>query len=217
MSEILVRANSVARGFPGAGTVLRKIDFELRPGEITAIMGANGAGKTTFLKVLSTLVAPDAGELAINGVCARARPTLASRAIGYVPARDQSFHLQLNGRDNLYMFASLRGIARARVGATLDICRALPVFPRALLTPYHECSSGMRQSLAIARALMHEPRVLLLDEPSRSFDPEATEAMHGLVRAFAARGGAAVFVTHLRSEAEALAGRIWELRDGVLV
>jgi ABC-2 type transport system ATP-binding protein len=194
---------------------VEEVDLALPSGALLGILGPNGAGKTTFLKLLSTLLLPTSGRLLVDGLdCERDARRVRAR-VGLVTGDERAFYWRLTGRQNLAFFAALHGLepsaARTRAAAlasTLGIDGVLDV----RVDGY---SSGMRQRLAVARALLHDPALLLLDEPTRSLDPEAAAALRGLISALARGGGhTVVLVTHAPEEARALCTHLATMRSG---
>jgi ABC-2 type transport system ATP-binding protein len=197
--------------------VLRGLDLTLEAGEWLAVMGTNGAGKTTLLKIIAGLLLPSAGTARVDGHDV-ARDTGVVRAtVGYALADERSFHWRLTPRQNLQFFATLERLgrrdARERVTALLDRLDLGADGDR----PFFELSAGMRQRLAIARALLKRPRVLLLDEPTRSIDAGHAAEMWPLVRSeLEESGGGAILVTHSAQDAVAQGSRVASLEDGRL-
>lgn len=184
-------------------------------GEIVALLGPNGAGKTTLLKVASTLLVPDAGRVLVAGADPfGGDPLPARRRIGIVVAQESSFYWSLTGRENLDFFAALRGLSRAEAAAAIGAVAArIPLGP-ALDRPYRTLSSGERLRLGIARALLGEPEILLLDEPTRSLDPVAKEDVWRILREEACRGRCVLLATHDLLEASTVAARVIVLAGG---
>jgi ABC-2 type transport system ATP-binding protein len=151
---------------------LRGVDLEVREGEIFGLLGPNGAGKTTLLKILSCLVLPDRGSAKVAGHDVederRVKPE-----IGLVNTDERSFYWRLNARENLSFFAVLYGVPRNRRAARIDELLARVDLLDAADRPFSGYSSGMKQRMAIARALLHDPPILLMDEPTRSLDPSS--------------------------------------------
>ena len=167
----LVTVRGLARRF-GDRQVIRGLDLQLSPGARVAIVGPNGSGKTTLLRCIAGTLAPDHGEVRIDGEPAG---TLAARQlVGTSLSQERSFYLRLTGRTNLRFFARLRH-ARGR-DARRDVAELEEELELAEIASRRAdaCSTGMLQQLAFARALLGRPSVILLDEPTRSLDVEAT-------------------------------------------
>jgi ABC-2 type transport system ATP-binding protein len=170
---VILELTAVTRTFAGR-RVLGPVDLELGPGERLALTGPNGSGKSTLLRCIAGTLAPSAGTLTVGG--ARAGTRLAREQIGASFSQERSFYQRLTGRENLLTFACLRapvGHARAQVDGLiteLDLQRIAAM-------RMDRCSTGMVQQLALARALLGAPGLLLLDEPTRSLDDAAIERL----------------------------------------
>ncbi len=197
-------------------TALADLDLEVQTGEIFGLLGPNGAGKTTFLKVLAGLVLPTAGRALVQGVDVARDDRAVKRSIGFMTSDERSFYWRLTGRENLEFFGRLYGLdlgeARRVSASLLGVVEMEPVADR----PFMGYSSGMRQRLAIARALLHDPPVLCLDEPTRSLDPIAAKHLRRFVNDRLNReGGKTILLaTHNLQEAEELCGRLVVLDRG---
>ncbi len=194
---------------------LRGVDVEVREGEIFGLLGPNGAGKTTLLKILSCLVLPDAGSARIGGEKtvheARVKPR-----IGLVHSDERSFYWRLTGRQNLRFFATLYDLPKERRRNRIDELLERVGMTSAADRPFSDYSSGMKQKMSIARALLHDPPILLMDEPTRSLDPAAAMALRKFIRAELSERDrkTIVLATHDLPEAAALCRRIAVLVRG---
>jgi ABC-2 type transport system ATP-binding protein len=196
---------------------LQSVSLEIERGEVFGIIGPNGAGKTTFLKILSTLVPPSRGTARVNGADLIVGAAAVRRSIGVATGEERGFYWRLTGSENLEFFAGLRGLgpgeSRRRAWQVLELVDLLPM-AKEPLTRY---TTGMRQRLGLARALIGRPQVLLLDEPTRSLDPMAAGAVQVLIRRLAAEDGVTVLIaTHNLDEAEGVCGRVAVLADGIV-
>jgi ABC-2 type transport system ATP-binding protein len=204
-----------ARRSARAARALHAVNLRVERGEIFGLMGPNGAGKTTLLRVLATLVIPSEGWARVSGADVVHDGDAVRRAIGLAAGEQRGFYWRLNGLENMEFFAGLLGLApaaaRRRAEHVLEIVDLLP-YARESVEYY---STGMRQRLGIARALLSSPRVLLLDEPTRSLDQYATQRTHDLIRHLAEETGVTVLLaTHHPAEAAALCDRAAILVDG---
>lgn len=187
---------------------LQGIDLEVPWGDIVAVLGPNGAGKSTMLRILGTTVLPDAGHVEVAGHDVVTHPDAARRSLGLVLGEERSWYWRLSGRDNLEFFAALHGLhRRAAVARASEVLRAVDLQGVATRR-FDRYSSGMKARLSLARALLHEPPVLCLDEPTRTLDPVAAVAFRSLVRGQADSGRAVLFTTHDLHEAAAVASRV---------
>jgi heme exporter protein A len=197
----------------GLRPVLRGLNLRVGPGEIVAILGANGAGKSTLLRVLATLLRPEAGTLVIDGIDALARGGDARARIGVV-LHHTMVYPELSGRENLRFHADLRGLndSAARITAALeqvDLIRRADDLARAY-------SRGMAQRLSLARALLHEPVLLILDEPFTGLDQASATRLSALLADWARAGKAAVMTTHEVGRGMDAVTRALTLDGGVL-
>jgi ABC-2 type transport system ATP-binding protein len=230
----IVEVRDVAKGFPvrrgwrdlarhpfrrDRTPSLRGVSFEIRAGEFFGLLGPNGAGKTTLLKILATLILPDAGEVTIGGFDAIGDPGAVRRLVVPVTANERSLYWRLSATENLELFAALFRIppaeARRRIAEVLGVVGLADVGSKLV----GQMSSGMMQRMLIARALLAGPRVLLLDEPTRSLDPiSAREFRRFLREELAGRRGCAVLLaTHSAEEAFDLCDRVGVLSRGRLL
>ncbi len=195
---------------------LREVTFEVRPAEIFGLLGPNGAGKTTLLKILAGLVLPTEGRALVAGADVARDDRAVKQAIGFVTSDERSFYWRLTGRENLHFFAGLYGLgpadARRRAAELLEAMELVPVADQQFLG----YSSGMKQRLAIARALLHDPPILCLDEPTRSLDPIAAKHLRRFVmnRLNRERRKTVLLATHNLQEAEEMCGRLLVLDRG---
>jgi ABC-2 type transport system ATP-binding protein len=211
-----IRLERVSKTF-GALTAVDDLSLSVRAGEIYGLIGPNGSGKTTTVRMLTGLYRPTAGRITVAGVDLAARPAVAKRALGYVPDEPVLYE-RLSGWEFLHLMGELYGVPRALRQARIE--RLLDLFPLAgvLDGVTGAYSRGNKQKLVILAALLHEPRVLVVDEPIVGLDPESALAVRSLVREFAEGRGGAVFVcTHTLAFAEAVCHRVGLLRGGRLV
>lgn len=196
--------------------VVRGIDLEARSGEVVAFLGPNGAGKTTTIKMISGLIRPDAGKIRVCGRDPQEDPGVLGE-IGAVLEGNRNLYWRLSAMENLEYFAVLKGCPRRDARR-----RANQLLERFGLTgkasePVRKLSRGMQQKLACAAALIHRPRLLLLDEPTLGLDPEAAEAVKLLIGEIAAEGRTVLLTTHQLQVAEAISHRVSIIREGEIV
>jgi ABC-2 type transport system ATP-binding protein len=196
--------------------VLRDVSFALRPGEIVAYLGANGAGKTTTMKVVTGLVSPAFGRVLFGGRDVSAEPLAYRRRLGYVPETADVYPF-LSGHEYLVLAGRLRGLPEATVQRRADELLELLGLQHSRHQPLEACSKGMRQKVLIASALLHDPDVLVLDEPLSGLDVSAVLVIKALLRQLAARGRTILYSTHLLEVAERLCERVLVLHDGRVV
>ncbi|MBL8058409.1 MAG: ABC transporter ATP-binding protein [Anaerolineales bacterium] len=216
-----IAVSDLAHAYPGrAGPVpaLRGLTLAVAPGEFFGLFGPNGAGKTTFIRILATLVTPTAGRARVLGLDVAAQPAQVRARIGLVSSNENSFYGRLTARQNLEFFAGLQGLrpsaARLRAAELLDVfgLRA------AADAPAQTFSTGMRQRLNVARALLHDPPVIFLDEPTKGLDVLAAANLRALLKdeLVGRRGKTVLLTTHDLAEMEQLCGRVAILEAGRL-
>ncbi|MEJ2671441.1 MAG: ABC transporter ATP-binding protein/permease [Deltaproteobacteria bacterium] len=194
-----------------------QVTFAVKPAEIFGLLGANGAGKTTLIKMLATLIIPSSGSARING-----SPLFEAEkvrgAITLVGSDERSFYWRLTGRQNLEFFAALYHLPPPHLHSRIKEVLHLTGLEEAAEVPVKAFSAGMKQRLAIARALLAKTPILLLDEPTKGLDPAATRRLHNLIREELAgrQGITVVLATNQLWEAEALCHRVAVMRQGHL-
>jgi ABC-2 type transport system ATP-binding protein len=196
-----LRIDGLSRRF-GARQALDGLSFDVAPGELFGLLGPNGAGKTTAFRLLAGLLPPHAGTLALDGRSVSAADTRYRARLGVV-FQDPSLDLKLTGRENLRLGAALYGLPRALAKTRIDQALSLMALGARADEPASKYSGGMRRRIEIARVLLHEPDLLLLDEPGRGVDPEALRRIWDEIATRAATRGMSVIVTtHQPEEAE---------------
>jgi len=197
----------------GLKTVLRGVDFEVRPGEFVALLGPNGAGKTTFLRVLASLSRPSLGEVHVAGYRLPNQAAAVRARLGVV-SHLPLLYGDLTAEENLGFYGRMYGIADAgqRITQVLGMV-GLEHRRRDLVRTF---SRGMQQRLAIGRAVLHDPDVILFDEPYTGLDQDASAMLDEVLRAVAAKGRTVVMTSHDLARAEDLATRFDILTRGVI-
>jgi len=193
------------------------VSFEVKPGEIFGLLGPNGAGKTTTIRMLATLLEPSAGHAYICGYDVTRQPAEARKRLGAVLAGDRSLYWKLSGRENLEFFATLYHVPRHRIKKRVDeLLERMQLADRAdeLVERY---STGMKQRLSLARALLADPPVLLLDEPTLGLDPQSARNLRELVLEMKREGRAILLTTHYMEEADFLSDRIAIIDHGKII
>jgi ABC-2 type transport system ATP-binding protein len=204
---------------PNAVEVLRDVSLEVFTGQVLGLLGPNGAGKTVLLEILSTLLLPTSGRAWVCGYEVAREVAQVRKVVGYCPATSQSFYPRLTGVGNLEFFAVLNDFrpweARQRIGTVLDLVG----LDGASHTPFQHYSEGMKQRLSLARALLTDPPVLLLDEPTRSLDPLVQGEVRRLFRRTLVEklGKTLLLVTHSVAEAEEVCDRVAIIDGGHIV
>jgi ABC-2 type transport system ATP-binding protein len=213
----LLDVEEVSRRFgtgPDAPWAVRDVNLRVEAGEVVALLGPNGAGKTTLARMITTLLMPTNGSIRVDGVDAVARPDVARRLLALVLGGERGFFLRATALENLRYFASLADVPRRRRDSRiLEVLDAVDLTARRN-DRVEEFSRGMRQRLHLARGLLAEPPLLLLDEPTVGLDPEAALALRALIRELRRDGRGVVLTTHHLHEAEELSDRSLVLLDG---
>jgi ABC-2 type transport system ATP-binding protein len=200
----------------GTTVALDKVSLSIRPNSVLALLGPNGSGKTTLLKLISTMLVPDSGRVLVQGADTRTEPQRVRSCVGFAIANERSFFPRLTARENLDFFAALDDVPRRWRNQRIETSLAQTGLREAGDILVRKFSSGMYQRLAIARAIIKQPSVILLDEPTKSLDHAASRKFWGLVREFAADGVTVVVATHNFEEAAAVGDRVAVLHRGRL-
>jgi sodium transport system ATP-binding protein len=195
---------------------LDKIELTLGAGQIFGLLGPNGAGKTTLMRIVCTLLRADSGTVRVNGYDVARSPLQVRQQIGVVSA-GMGVYERLSGRENLEFFAELHGLAKATCRARIEALRVQLGIGDWLDLPASGYSTGMKQKIVIARAVLHEPLVLLLDEASNGLDVLARRALLEFAMRYRALGKLVIYSTHVMSEAESLCDRAAILHMGRVI
>jgi ABC-type multidrug transport system ATPase subunit len=216
MDGTAIETMKLGKVYPGEVRALDEVSFRTAYGQVFAYLGRNGSGKTTTIRILTTLTAATTGTARVAGHDVRQDPEAVRRAIG-VTMQQAALDETMTGRELLHWLAALwklpRGVARARIGELVDRFGLAPVLGRRIAT----YSGGTRRRLDLAAALLHRPPVLFLDEPTTGLDPQSRRALWEQVRELRDRGSAIFLTTQYLEEAAQLADRIAILQAGRLV
>lgn len=197
---------------------LDDVTFTMKKGEIFGLIGPNGAGKTTLLKILATLILPSKGRVLVGGHEVAAESIAVRKCIGLVSGEERSFYWRISGRKNLEFFATFynltKKLARDRIDNLIELLEIEA--PDRMVGKY---SSGMKQRLSLARGLLHDPPVLLMDEPTKSLDPGGAEKIRKIVKEHLClkEKKTIIWATHNLREAETVCDRIGLINHGKLV
>lgn len=192
------------------------VTLEIAPGEIFSLIGPNSSGKTTIIKSIVGMVSVDEGEIVVDGMSVSVNPRETKQVIGYIPD-EPSVWSNMTGEEFLHIVGALYGMKKEH--RTQRIKELLPVFALDGIEKetFEYYSRGNKQKFSILAALLHKPKLLLVDEPIVGLDPESARIAKGLFRKFAAEGGAVLLVTHTLSVADEIADHIGVLAKGKLV
>jgi ABC-2 type transport system ATP-binding protein len=211
----LLKLDRLSKSF-GAVAAVQAVSLEVHEGAIYGLLGPNGAGKTTTLSMICGLLRPDGGTVTVAGRDFWSSPEQAKQVMGVVP-QEIALYEELSGRENLEFWGRIAGLtaADARRRAT-ELLEALALTDRAS-DPVNRYSGGMKRRINIGSALMHRPRLLLLDEPTVGIDPQARANILEFIRELGRSGTAILYTTHYLEEAEALCQRIGVIDHGRLL
>jgi ABC-2 type transport system ATP-binding protein len=204
---ILTRGLSKVYGGRSGFRAVDGLDLDIRPGEIFGLLGPNGAGKTTTIGMLTTRVVPSAGSARIDGIDVVAHPAAVKQRIGVVP-QTNTLDRSVDVRENLYFHGRFFGLGRAASSARADELLARFRLADRAAAMVDTLSGGMAQRLMVARALLHEPAVLFLDEPTTGLDPQSRIALWDLLVEYHRSGQTILITTHYMEEAEHLCDRV---------
>ena len=200
----------------GVLTAVRDLTLEVRPGEVYALLGPNGAGKTTALRCLAALLRPSEGTALVDGVDVRTDPVRARSRIAFLAA-SMGLYERLTARELVAYFGRLHGLEDAALDARVDEVLSLFGVDGFADRRCGRLSTGQRQRVSLARALVHDPAALVLDEPTLGLDVLSGQAIYDFIAAERERGKAVLFSTHQMEEVQLLADRVGVLRGGELV
>jgi ABC-type multidrug transport system ATPase subunit len=200
-------------------TALRGISLQVKPGEAVALLGTNGAGKSTLLRILATLLLPTRGAALVAGHDTAKEPAAVRRQLGYHAGTDLGFYARLTGRENLRFFGRLNHLSDSFLRSRIPALAERFELGESLEKQVRTLSSGTIQRLSLARALLHQPKVLLLDEPTRSLDALAAADFRRFLKSevLERQGTSLLFASHTLPEIELLADRVAILKGGDLV
>ncbi|MGC8954087.1 MAG: ATP-binding cassette domain-containing protein [Desulfurococcus sp.] len=198
---------------------LRGVSFKVRRGEVVGLLGPNGAGKTTTVKILATLLIPDEGDAWINGFHVVKDVDDVRRGIGVVFSVEKGFYAKLTGRENLRYFAALYGLSSSEAEKRVEELLRLLELDKLGASDrlFEEYSLGMKARLGLARALLRDPPVLILDEPTLGLDPPSARKIRSLVREMAGNGKTILYTTHNMFEAELVCDKILLIDKGRII
>ena len=215
----MIEVQALRKTFSVRGREIRAVDevsFVARDGEITGLLGPNGAGKTTTLRMLYTLMQPESGRVLVDGIDPRERPGEVRRRLGVLPDA-RGVYKRLTARENIAYFGELHGIPAGtmaerneRLGAALGMHDFIDRRTEGF-------SQGQRTKTAIARALVHDPRNVVLDEPTNGLDVMTTRSLRQFLRDLRAEGRCVLFSSHIMQEVAALCDRIVVVAQGRVV
>jgi len=215
----MIQIQGLRKSFKARGDVIRAVDdvtFEARDGEITGLLGPNGAGKTTTLRMLYTLMSPDQGRVLVDGLDPVVQPGDVRRRLGVLPDA-RGLYKRLTARENVAYFGRLHGIGEDEIRARTERLNLALGMQEFIDRRTEGFSQGQRTKTAIARALVHDPRNVLLDEPTNGLDVMTTRALRRFLGQLKAEGRCVLFSSHIMQEVAALCDRIVVIAHGRVV
>ena len=216
LADEVIRTVDLTKVYPGDVKAIDRLNLTVHRGEIFGLLGPNGAGKTTTAGMLTTRVVPTSGQAYVGGVDVWAHPARAKRLIGVVP-QTNTLDRALSVRDNLFFHGRFFGMTSARARAEAgDMLERFKLTERATM-PVRALSGGMAQRLMVARAVMHRPSVLFLDEPTAGLDPQSRIALWDILNDLHVEGQTILLTTHYMEEAEQLCKRLAIIDHGVVL
>ncbi|MDZ4799814.1 MAG: ABC transporter ATP-binding protein [Bryobacteraceae bacterium] len=211
----MIRCLSLAKRY-GALTAVNDVSLEIRRGEVCAILGPNGAGKSTLIRMLCGLTVPDAGSVSIAGFDPWKQPGPLRRAIGVVP-ENLALLPELSLEEQLFLSGPIYGLSKLQTRQRSDELLHFFGLDDKRRTLARQGSHGMRKKTALAMALLHNPSVLILDEPFEGIDPVSAETIGMLLRAVSSRGITILLTSHILSMVDRISDRVMLIRQGSLV
>ena len=215
----MIIANDLHKSFKtktGKVTAVDGVSFTAHDGQITGLLGPNGAGKTTTMRMLYTLMTPDRGNVTVDGIDAARDPVAVRRALGVLPDA-RGVYKRLTARENIAYFGELHGLSSKQIAERTKALSDALDMGDILDRQTEGFSQGQRTKTAIARALVHDPRNVILDEPTNGLDVMTTRAMRGFLRQLREEGRCVIFSSHIMQEVAALCDRIVNIAKGTVV
>ena len=215
MPTLLIETRNLIKRY-GDKIAVNNVSFDVHGGEIFGFLGPNGAGKTTTIKMIVGLLQPTSGSVKVAGFDVQTQPLLAKAASGYVPDTP-NLYAKLSGRELLRFVGDLYSLDRQQVARRMDELLRVLELSAAADDTIDSYSHGMQQKASLAAALVHDPRVLVLDEPTVGLDPKSARLIKDILRQLAERGAAVMLSTHILEIAERMCDRIGIINKGQLV
>ncbi|MGD2058339.1 MAG: ABC transporter ATP-binding protein [Anaerolineales bacterium] len=211
----MIQTKDLTKRF-GSFTAVDRVNLEVRAGEILAILGPNGAGKTTTIRMLASILKPTSGQVIVSGYDSVAHPQEIRQIIGLL-TEHHGLYTRMKAQDYLRFFGESYGMEQGEIRARADMLLERYGLGEAVDIRLGQYSKGMRQKLALVRALLHDPSVLLLDEPTSAMDPSSAHLVRNSIDDLRRSDRAIIVCTHNLFEAEALADRIAIIRRGAII
>lgn len=212
----MIKINNVNKEYVIGIKVVKDLTLNIKPGEIFGFLGPNGAGKTTTLKMITGVSSIGSGNIEINGFDITQNPLEAKKQFGFVPDNPDVF-LRLKGLEYLRFMARVYGVDSKEADARIEeLAKRFEIYD-ALNKQINDYSHGMRQKIVLIGALIHDPKVWILDEPLTGLDPQSSFLLKEMMREHVSKGNTVLFSTHVLEVAEKLVDRIGVIRKGELI
>ncbi len=209
----MLRTEHLTRRY-GEIVAVDDVSFEISSGEIVGLLGHNGAGKTTVMKLLTGYIEPSSGSAFVDGIDVQQSPTDARAQLGYLP-ENRPLYTELSVIDYLWFAATVRGVPKEERRVCVERAIESTDLNERALDTIGTLSRGFQQRVGVAQAILHSPGTLILDEPTTGLDPSQTQHMRDLVKELA-KNATVVLSTHIMQEVEAICNRVLIMRDGVI-
>ena len=210
----MIEAKNISKSF-GFVKAIDDISFEIKQGEIVGFLGPNGAGKTTTMRILTGFLAPDNGTVSIENISVLEKPTEAQKQIGYLPENNPLYR-EMQVSELLDIAADLNGIAKSKRKDAFDFVVDSVGIQSVFYRPINELSKGYKQRVGIAAALIHQPRTIIMDEPTEGLDPNQRAEIRTLIKKLA-KDHTIIMSTHVMGEAQAVCNRMLIINKGKIV
>ncbi len=212
----MISVENVSKAF-GKAQIIKNISFLAQPGQITGLIGANGSGKTTTMRLISTILKPDSGTITVDGVDAVRDPAGVRKRLGVLFGGDVSLYNRLTAWENIMYFAKLQGMSDEEAENRIKILSNLLDMDSFLFKRVMGFSRGMRQKVSFAKSIIHNPSVILLDEPSTGLDIYSIRDVQDFILTCKAQGKTVLVSTHNMHEIERLCDNLIIIADGQIV
>ena len=212
--RIMIKFEKVSKSF-GTSKIIKGISFELKKGDIAGLLGPNGAGKTTTMRMLTSYYYPDSGKILIDGKNTQKHSIQTQKNIGYLP-ENNPLYLDMLVVDYLKMSAKLNGLKKEKIeDRILEVASEVNITDK-LTKPIKELSKGYKQRVGLASAMIHNPQILILDEPTEGLDPNQRQELHKLINKIS-KDKIILISTHVIQEVKAMCNKVILINDGELV
>ena len=212
----MITVSDVSKSF-GKAQIIKNVSFVAKPGQITGLIGANGSGKTTTMRLISTILKPDSGSIIVDGADAVNNPVAARKNLGVLFGGDVSLYNRLTAWENIMYFAKLQGMSEAEAEQRIKVLSNLLDMDKYLFKRVTGFSRGMRQKVSFAKSIVHNPSVIMLDEPSTGLDIYSIRDVQDFILTCKAQGKTVLVSTHNMHEIERLCDNLVIIADGRII